>query len=270
MSLHSTLISLSQTDLEQAELFDTEFGHFAFYTHRSPDKITPNEDGLAIIPLSAESGVLVVADGLGGQPEGDAASHIALSCMQQRLAQVSEEGGLREAILDAIETANEKIMQKTSGGATTLAVVEIQQNVIRPYHIGDSMILVTGQRGLVKLQIIAHSPVAYAVEAGLLDENAAVHHEERHLVSNIVGATDMRIEIGANLHLDRCDTMLISSDGLFDNLYPEEIVEIIRKRPLREVATRLIELCRTRMHGGMTDGQPSHADDLSFILFRQK
>ena len=67
-----------------------------------------------------------------------------------------------------------------------------------------------------------------AVESGMLDEDEAVHHEERHLISNVVGADDMRIEIGLSINMAAKDTLLLASDGLFDNLYLNEIIETNR------------------------------------------
>jgi serine/threonine protein phosphatase PrpC len=94
-----------------------------------------------------------------------------------------------------------------------------------------------------------------------------VHHEERHIVSNVVGASDMSISIGTSLQLATRDTLLLASDGLFDNLYMEEIVEIIRKGSLTNAAEQLVSLCRQRMQHPQP-ALPSHADDLSFILYR--
>jgi serine/threonine protein phosphatase PrpC len=101
----------------------------------------------------------------------------------------------------------------------------------------------------------------------MLDEEEAVHHEERHIVSNVVGASDMSISIGTSLQLATRDTLLLASDGLFDNLYMEEIVEIIRKGPLTNAADKLVTLCQQRMQHPQP-ALPSHADDLSFILYR--
>ena len=80
------------------------------------------------------------------------------------------------------------------------------------------MILAIGQKGKIKLQTISHSPVGLAVESGHLDESEAMHHEQRHVVSNVVGDQTMRIEVGAKLMLAPRDTVLLSTDGLFDNL----------------------------------------------------
>jgi len=263
-----TLQAYSQADFEQPLSAPFLDGVATFFTARAPDKTTPNEDCLALLPFDADSGVLIVADGLGGLPAGSTASQLAIDTMAQVLQEAASTGTpLRDAILNGIEQANQAILAQASGMATTLAVVEIQGQTVRHYHVGDAMIMVTGQRGKVKAYTVSHSPVGYAVEAGMLDEDEAVHHEERHIVSNVVGATDMHMSIGTTLHLATRDTLLLASDGLFDNLYREEIVELIRKGPLSRAATQLVTQCHERMQHPQA-GLPSHADDLSFILFR--
>jgi serine/threonine protein phosphatase PrpC len=110
--------------------------------------------------------------------------------------------------------------------------------------------------------------VGYAVEAGLLDHREAMHHEDRHLISNMVGAPDMRIEVGSLVRIAPRDTLVIASDGLFDNLHLEEIVQLVRRGPLAEVGALLLHTCQQRMAEPMAD-HPSKPDDLSFILFRR-
>jgi serine/threonine protein phosphatase PrpC len=129
------------------------------------------------------------------------------------------------------------------------------------------MMLVVGQRGKIKLQSVPHSPVGYGVESGFLDETEAMFHEERHIVSNVVGTPDMRIEVGPTLELASKDTLLIASDGLWDNLHLEEIVEAIRKGPLHRVVSLVADKCDQRMRNGV-ENAPSKPDDLTFILFR--
>lgn len=159
-------------------------------------------------------------------------------------------------------------MSHGAGAGTTLAVVEIQGNTIRPYHVGDSMIVLTGQRGKQKLISVAHSPVGYAVESGMLDIDDAVHHEERHLISNIVGSGDMSIEMGVSRRMARRDTLILASDGLFDNLYLDEIIEIIRTGNIEAAANELIAHARQRMRKPEGD-LPCHPDDLTFIIYRR-
>ena len=202
-----------------------------------------------------------------GLPGGGRASQIALQALAKSIAKADDSESLRTAILDGIENANEKILADETCGGTTLAVVELFGRVARPYHVGDSLILVTGQRGRIKAQAVPHSPVGYAFESGLIDEWEAMVHEERHIVDNMVGSESMRIEIGPELELADRDTLLIASDGLFDNLFQAEIVELIRKGALARASGEAVKICQERMVEAR-DGEPSKPDDLTLITFR--
>ena len=251
------------------ESFELAGGSAVVFSARSPGQATPNEDAVALIPFDATSAVLAVADGVGGHQAGGRAAALAIRSLRDGLAAAARQGGsLRTAILDAIERAQEGVGALGGGAATTLAAVELQGGILRPYHVGDSAVLVVGQRGKLKLQTVAHSPVGFAVEAGLLDARDALHHEERHVVSNVLGAGNMRLEIGSSRRLDPRDTVLVASDGLFDNLHLEELVEAIRSGPIEPAARELAEACRRRM-AGAEGRNPSKPDDLSFILFRR-
>jgi serine/threonine protein phosphatase PrpC len=255
-------------DLGVVESCRVADGTACIFSHRAPNKDTGNEDSAGIIPCGPTAGVLVVADGLGGLPAGSQASEQAVRHLDAAVTgSCHQDIALREAILDGIEQANSGVLALGLGAATTIAVVEIDGREVRPYHAGDSMILITGQRGRIKHQSLSHSPVAYAVEAGLVDTDEAIYHEDRHLISNMIGTGDMRVEIGPRLRLAARDTLLVASDGLFDNLQVQEIVDIIRRGPLPAAAQELARQCRDRMLEFAED-RPHKPDDLSFILFR--
>ncbi len=242
-------------------------GIAVMYSARCPDRET-NEDAAALIPFTADSGILAVADGVGGNLAGHHAASLAIEALKTSLADgVQDTLMLRTAILNGVETANRTVQALGVGAATTLALVELRGNTIRPYHVGDSMILVVGQRGRIKVQTTPHSPVGFAVEAGFLDETEAMHHKDRHLVSNVIGSIDMKIEVGSTIRLAPRDTVLLASDGLFDNLAVEEIIERIRKGPIETIVERLATDATQRMIHP-EDGQPSKPDDLTFSVFR--
>ena len=259
-------------DLIDGELHPLASGLVAVYTAKAPDaeEGAVNEDSCAIIPYDDVSGVVVVADGAGGLPSGAKASEIAVNALRATLKAASKNGqDLRSAILDGIEQANHEVQALGVGAGTTLAVAEIRGLSVRTYHVGDSQVVVVGQRGKVKLVTMCHSPVGYAVGAGLIEERDAIMHEERHLVSNLVGHTTMHIEIGPVVELSPKDTVLVASDGLFDNLHLEEIAETCRKGQLLTIARLLAETTRERM-AVVQDGHPSKPDDLTFTVFRRR
>lgn len=244
-------------------------GSLVAYTAPAPDKSSENEDSVAEIPYGPNAVVLIVADGAGGLPAGRRASRTAIQSLEQSLSSARGETMLlRTAILNGIEAANQAVLSLVNGSATTLTVVTVEGLSSRSDQIGDSEAMLVGQRGRVRYQTMAHSPTGFVVEVGFLDERAALHHEERHLVSNFIGATNMRIDVGAERTLHARDTVLLASDGLTDNLHSEEIKEFIRKGPMITAIESMISLARRRMTVE-TLHQPSKPDDLSVILFRK-
>ena len=244
-------------------------GELVAYTSKSPDKDTENEDTVAIIPWGPQAAVLVVADGAGGLPGGKRASTTAVETLARSLQVAVEKTMLlRTAVLNGIEAANDAVRDIGNGCATTLCVMTIEGRTTRSYQIGDSEGLVIGQRGLIKSRTTAHSPTGFAVYAGFLDQREALHHEERHLVSNFIGTSDMTIDVGAAVELAARDTIVVASDGLTDNLHVEEVVELTRKGPLDAAVDALVAKASERM-GADVAGQPSKPDDLSLIVFRK-
>lgn len=267
---HPTLdlaVFLSEAKMNQPEFYRFQQGCFSIFSTPSPEREGPNQDAVAIIPFDRTNVVIAVADGVGGMSNGELAAFTAIQTLIENINQCSDIRLMRESILSAIEKANQAIIQMTSNLATTLAIVEIRGRKIRSYHIGDPLILLTGQRGKLKFQNITHSPVGYAMEAGLIDEEEAIHHEERNLVSNVMGFPDMRIEIGPVLNLNDRDTLLISSDAIPDNLFIDETSKLIRAGKIEQCASQLIKHAKERMIHPETN-QPSHMDDMSFILYR--
>jgi serine/threonine protein phosphatase PrpC len=244
-------------------------GTMVAFTSRAPDKTTDNEDSVAAIPYGPDAVVLAIADGAGGLPGGRRASQTAIQSLKESLNSAEAETMLlRTAILDGIEAANAAVLALGNGSATTLTVVTVEGHVARSYQVGDSEAIVIGQRGRIRAQTMAHSPTGFAVEAGVLDQRAALHHEDRHIVSNFIGTNEMRVDMGPAVRLNPRDTILVASDGLTDNVHMHEITELARKGPLDDAIRAMTVLARRRMTVE-TMHQPSKPDDLSVILFRK-
>lgn len=251
------------------DLIQTHLGEVAVSTIGDLDKTGPNEDSAAVIPVNEDYLVLIVADGVGGMAGARRASNLTVETVAAAVQSIDETTGtkLRTAILDGIEAANQAVLDLGNRSASTLALAEIGPGYIRTYHVGDSILLLCGQRGLVKLQTTPHSPVGFAMEAGLIDENEALQHNELNLIFNVIGSADMRIEIGSELPIAARDTLLIASDGLTDNVRQEESVEIIRKGSIEKAVIGLTEIAQNRMRTE-APGRPSKPDDFTTILFR--
>lgn len=236
------------------------------YSQPGPHKEGGNQDAAGWMSCDGQL-VLAVADGLGGMPGGARASGLAIEAMRAAVLEPEQPGSLRARILDGFERANREVLDLRLGAGTTLVVAEIGGGSLRIYHAGDSAALLVGQRGRVKLETMAHSPVGYRVAAGAVDPDEAHLEEDRNLLSNHVGSSEMHVEIGPPVPLARRDTLLLASDGVLDNIRREALVEIIRVGALERAATALVEHIGLTMEGGRADFE-GNPDDATFFLFR--
>lgn len=255
---------LFQGELTLPVTLDTEAARLMAFSTHAPLPGRKNEDGVGVLDLGGRGVLAIVADGAGGHSLGDKAAELAVRAV---VRSVQSSGDVRAGVLAGFDNANEEVLALGVGAATTLAVAHLSDQGLRTYHTGDSAILVVGQRGKVKSQTIAHSPVGYAIEAGVLDEAQAMTHDERHIVSNLIGTREMRIEVGPLLTLHAFDTVVVASDGLFDNLGVDEVGELVRKGPLLENAKELVLAAQRRMAAELG---PSKPDDLSFVILRAR
>lgn len=254
----------------RAEVVRLSGREIAAFSTRAPGKQTRNEDSAAWIAWP-DAMLMAVADGVGGQPAGGEASELAITMLLERFLgedqDISHEA-FRDGVLDVFENANRQIRGLGVGSGTTFTVATVCNDRARVFSVGDSSTLICGSKGKVRFVNTPHSPTGYAVAAGILDEDDALHHAERHLLSNLVGTPDMHIDIGPLVKLSSGDRILVASDGLWDNMYIDEILKAVRKGPLRKSAEHMRATCRSRMTEDQGD-LPGHADDLSFLVMRR-
>ena len=267
--LEDTRLYVGETDVE-LEAYDLPIGQVAVAVAACFDKPGAGEDAAALIPVSKQRIILAIADGVGGLPAGRRAASTAVNNVSDALITIDKNDERpRTAILDAMEAANMELLEQGSGSATTLVVADVQGDMVRTFHVGDSAAWLIGQRGVIKFQTTPHSPVGFGIEAGLIDAEEALEHDDLHIITNVIGSSEMRIEMSMPTRIAKRDTLLLASDGLFDNLLPDEIIQMIRKGPLDKAITAIWDLAAARMQDQNAD-TPSKPDDFSAILFRLK
>ena len=259
VSLNAPVMLFGQ-DLAEPQQVTLKAGQAMVFSRSHAGRSGANEDALGIFEDVSGRTCLAVADGVGGLPQGLEAATLAIGL----LAEASRrEGG---SIESRIETANQKLLTQLPNAATTVCVAEISDGALVSCHAGDSTALVVGQRGRIKLRTQSHSPVGIK-EANGLDEKSALFHPQRHLLNNMMGDRALWLEKQDALELASRDTVVLGTDGLWDNLFLSEIVELIRVGELFESAEKLAETVIQRMSHPVA-GLPSKPDDISFILYR--
>jgi serine/threonine protein phosphatase PrpC len=263
------VVLLAGQDMDAPRAFQVPNGKVVAYTRCAPGKAKGNEDSAAIIPMDDQRLVLAVADGLGGQPEGASASRIALQALIDTLNEVEDTPeALQQAILAGIEEGNRQVLTLGSGAGTTLTIAAVIGNTLRHYHVGDSTLLLMGQRGKVKHQTVAQSPVGIALAMGVLSEQEAMFHPQRHLVSNVIGNAQLQVAVSLPVKIARRDRLLLATDGLMDNFFEREVIDAIRTGDTVEASEELISSCRERM-SRQSSGTPGKPDDLTFLIYHR-
>jgi serine/threonine protein phosphatase PrpC len=272
-STGEVLLSSRARDFDEVSLCETEEFEVAVVSVGSPRKET-SEDGVLVVELAAGGMVVCAIDGMGGMRNGREAANVALDTFTERLCALGEGTEPRAAIVEAFEMAHDRIRSRCPGGGATAACALVTTDWIQALHAGDAEALLVGEHGDVKFRTVAHSPVGYAQHVGLLEEEEALVHAERHLVSNGLGVEGMAIHIGPRIPFGYGDTLVVVSDGVTDNARESEIVESLRRGTLMRGTEELLGLCRDRMLRSLADeseemtvGKP---DDLTLVTVRRK
>ncbi len=207
---------LGEHEREQADATLPQ-GEVCVRSMRSPDKTTPNEDAAAVI--QARCG-LARARGRGRRrqhapPRARRPTRPCRRCREcsRTCRATSRSCGPRSSTRWSRRTRRCSGLRRAAPRRRSSSRSSRRRS-LRCYHVGDSELLAVGQRGRIKQRVVPHSPTGFAVEAGLLDEDEAVRHDQRHVLFNVIGSLDMRVEVGPALELAARDTVLLASDGL--------------------------------------------------------
>jgi protein phosphatase len=217
-----------------------------------------NED---VFLVDRESGVFLVADGMGGHAAGEVASRLAAEEIIKIVSSSRFEQGetwpehwdtIRSAAanvaIDAVKEAHQQVTSaverdpKLKGMGTTVVVAihPGQTDKLVICHVGDSRAY-RYREGTLTLLTDDHSWVHEQVAAGLLTEQAARSHPLKNVVTQALGgSTDPQADVYETTIEDR-DVFLLCSDGLNTMLADDRIAaELERGGTLREMTERLI------------------------------
>jgi serine/threonine protein phosphatase PrpC len=211
-----------------------------------------NEDRMGY-SYTRDAALFVLADGMGGHPEGEVAAQLALqsmSAMFQREARPTvpnPEDFLGAALLGAhhqiIRYAAEKGLLDSP--RTTLVAALLQDNDLTWVHCGDSRLYIV-RDGQLLTRTRDHS---YAEQqAGGVFK---LQHVNRNVLFTCLGSPSRPVfDVGGPIRLQQGDRFLLCSDGLWGTVEDDEITRELAAKPVSEAVPDLVELALQR--GGAT------------------
>lgn len=217
---------------------------------------------------TADTAVLILADGMGGHFAGEVAAEILVASVKEVFRREVARGhwDASEFLIDALLTAHEAINAHAVRHAlpevprTTAVVCVVKRGRAVWAHVGDSR-LYHFSREKCLFHTRDHSYAQQLVDEGRLDAEAAVRHPDRSKLYNCIGGPALpHIELSVPVALSEGDVLMLCSDGLWGELSEREMFVALHAYPLPRAAAHMLEFARLR--GG------THADNASLIALR--
>ena len=201
-----------------------------------------NEDAVLERP---EIGLWAVGDGMGGHDAGNVASRMIV----ETLAELQKPEGLNNYVVgieDAILDANQRLLEYSEivldgriVGSTFVGLL-IYGQVGVCLWMGDSRLY--RSRGQEFTQISRdHSQVSELLQSGAITEEEAINHPDSNVITRAVGTSEepyLDLEV---FDVQIGDTFLLCSDGLYNAVDKEDIIQHLRLNDTAVMATGLID-----------------------------
>ena len=205
-----------------------------------------NEDSFLAKP---ESGVWVVADGMGGHEAGDFASQ-AITEGIASIGKPASAPDLQARFMERLTRAHGKIIEKSHelGGATigaTLVALLAHEELFACIWSGDSRIylLRDGQYSQVTSD---HTEVQELLNSGAITAEQAEHWPRKNVITRAIGVSPTPNTDETFGSIQSGDLFLLCSDGLTEHVEDHEMAEALAAHAPQAACDALIETTLSR------------------------
>ena len=219
---------------------------FAVYQVSRKGGREKNEDRMGYC-YTRDSGLFALADGMGGHPEGEVASQLALQTLAalfQREAKPRLPDPLR-FLHDAIVAGHHQLLRYATERAlvdtprTTVVACLLQGNTAYWAHCGDSRLyLVRGDKLVARTRDHSYSEL----QETLSQVVPMGDKFNRNVLFTCLGSPGKPVvDTAGPLRMQRKDRVLLCSDGLWGSVSDAEITEVLAAGPISDAVPELAE-----------------------------
>jgi PPM family protein phosphatase len=238
-----------------AHMLDVQFGEASDF-----GKVrTNNEDALgSFVPASRQLArshgfLFVVADGVGGLDLGEVASATAISVLTEHFGKAQSGAMLISLLPRLIQRANTAVhdcslasVHRGKKMATTIVACALRYDQAVISHVGDSRCYLV-RNGKARQVTQDHTLVNEQRKAGLISAEDIPNSDARHVLIRSLGP-EMFVSPDTNaLTIQAGDVLVLSTDGLHDEMKEDEIAAIASQKKdaaqiARELVARAVEI----------------------------
>jgi serine/threonine protein phosphatase PrpC len=212
---------------------------------------THNEDDVCVasflssaVDLRHEPLLLAVADGMGGEEAGEVAARIAIERLRLETCGLFESGTVPDegCVPDIVARVNDAVAEEAAHRGhtmgTTLVFALVYDGRAFLGNVGDSRIYLwrNGSASLLRL-VKDHSLVQDFVDRGYITDRERYSHPRRNLITRSLGDSNTGVsDDNPVLELQRGDWLLLCSDGLWEMVLDDSMLEVMRRSPNAQAA----------------------------------
>lgn len=206
-----------------------------------------NEDALLVVK---DYPLFTVADGMGGHQAGEVASQMIIDD-QAKLslgatlghAQVQIERTLLHTNQQIVDYGKRELAGVTVGSTVVTMIAQDHKAVC--IWAGDSRLYRVRDHKLEQLTE-DHSYVAELLRDGLISEEEARHHPSANMITRAIGVVpNVALSVKA-FDVYPGDSYLLCSDGLYNEVSDEELLQAIVSADVYRSSVQLLNLCLQR------------------------
>jgi serine/threonine protein phosphatase PrpC len=227
-----------------------------------PGCVRPNNEDYFI--SDSESGIFILADGMGGANAGEYASHLSAEMLYEYLLTTANQTGLEmleKGFLEAnwaVRQAAQSNPELVGMGTTLVAARDIGDARLQIGNVGDSRAYL-GSKGELALLTQDQTWVAEVGARLGLTEEALKKHPMRHVLTMAVGSTDdLRVSTSI-VQMKPGDLVLLCSDGLHGVISEKLLSEAL------DSEKTLPEKCHYLVEAAKNEGGP---DNVTVVLIQ--
>lgn len=224
----------------------------SFYMDGKYSHQKDQNDSFELTESAEKAQVYAVFDGLGGEEGGEVSSRTACGVMerfQEKLAAASTDD-LEEVYNSFATEANKKICRELRSylyprGGTTFVSVQLSDDVIHPFYLGDSRIYLGFEDSLYLLSD-DHTVAMEKVRNGQMTIEEAVRSQENHMLTKFLGDNPglgpVKVSACAFIKMEPGMVILLCSDGLHDMVSGTDIFQTLMhsEDPAKELVEKAL------------------------------
>ena len=215
-----------------------------------------NQDAYRIEELDRHTVLAAVCDGMGGAKSGNIASRLAIDVFVDEVARGYKSSmsleQVEQLLQNAVKLANFTVydqarqFEEFAGMGTTLVAALVSGKDASIVNVGDSRCYYITREDIRRVTV-DHSVVQMMVDQGELTAEEARVYPGRNFITRAVGTEPTVQSDVFSVRLERGDALLLSSDGLHNEVDDQEILfEVVHGVNNDNCCQRLLEIANMR------------------------